>query len=230
MEKVWTAIGIGAALAVIILALAGVLVFSVHAATATQDQVLRVDATGKVLLRGTITAISGNAFTVQSWGGAWTVNVLPGAQVLPNLTGNDLAGFEVGDYLGAQGTVDQNAAWTIDATLVRDWTYRANMSAEQKQNRASASQTVKSGTPKNYAGVVGGLDGSSFTLALDGTSTVLVVEVAPDAQVTNRNWLFMPLAGVSDGDSVRVWGVNSSGTVAAKIVRDLSLPATSTVQ
>jgi hypothetical protein len=228
MKKFLMTVVGGMVLAAMTFAVVGALALTARAATAAQDTVLRVDATGKVLLRGTVSAMGAGTLTVKSWGGDWTVNVLSGAQILPDLTGNDLAGFQVGDYVGAQGTVDANSAWTVDATLVRDWTYKQTMAVQQKQNRAAASQSVKSGTPRNYAGTVSGMNSDSFTLTPEGTTTAFTVEVAADAQITNRNWLFMPLAGVTDGDSVRVWGVNSNGTIAAEIVRDLTLPATST--
>lgn len=217
-----------AVVAMALVILSGAVVLSVQAATAavSQDMVLRVDGTGKVLLRGTVTAISGGVFTVKSWGGEWIVDTDANTQALPNITGNDLANFQVGDYIGAQGMVRQDANWTMDAALVRDWTYRANMAAEQKQNRQAATQTIRSESPKNYAGVASGLSGDVFTLVM--ASGTLSVDVAPDAQIVNRNWILLPLASVTNGDAMRVWGVNASGTIMAKIVRDLSIPATST--
>jgi len=85
-----------------------------------QPMVLQVGPEGKVLLRGIVSAVGASSLTVKSWGGDWIVNVHSSARVLPeNAT---LSQFAVGDFVGAQGMVNQSALWTIDATLVRDWT------------------------------------------------------------------------------------------------------------
>lgn len=232
MKKILTAAAAGAMLAITAFAAVGVMVTVAGAATAAQDTVVRIDAKGVALVRGTISGMSADSLTVRSWGGDWTVNVLPGAQVLPNITGNDLANFQVGDYVGAQGTVRSDANWTVDAALVRDWTYRDVKAAEKKQNQQTASQTIKANTPKNYAGVASGVSNGAFSLAIASTTgtATLAVDVLDGAQVVNRNWIAMPVEAISNGDSVRVWGVNTGGTIGAQIVRDLSLPATSTAQ
>ena len=226
-KKIVGGIAGGFVLAVAAFVAVGMMTLAARAATsAAQDQVLRVDAAGKVLVRGTVSAITANTVTVKSWGGEWTANVGADTQILPNITGNDFAKFQVGDYVGVQGTVRQDAAWSIDATLVRDWTYRTVAAAEQKQNRASASQTMKTNAPKNYVGIAGAMSSGAFALTVG--DVVNSVEVAPDAEIVNRNWIAIPLEHIREGDTVRVWGVNASGTITAKIVRDVSIPATST--
>ena len=188
---------------------------------------MQVGPQGKVLMRGTIASVASGVITVNSWGGTWTVNVGSSAQVLPVAVGNDITQFKSGDFIGVQGTVSQSASWTIDATLVRDWTYRQAVSQERQQNMQSAKQTIQSGTPRNYVGSASNVSGSSFTLTVNGAADN--VNIASGAQVVNRNWLTIQPSAINNGDSVRVWGVNASGTITAQIVRDVSLPATSTV-
>ncbi|MDE2020812.1 MAG: hypothetical protein KGJ13_10795 [Patescibacteria group bacterium] len=194
-------------------------------ASQSQPMILQVGAAGKVLLRGTVASVSAGSLTVTSWGGAWTVNVGSGAEVLPVAAGNDLAQFKVGDYVGVQGTVSRSAIWTVDATLVRDWTYRQAVNQERQQNVQSIHATIKNGTPRNYVGVASNISGSSLTLTeADGTS--YTVDVALGAEVVNRNYITLPFSGIRNNDNVRVWGVNASGTITAQIVRDVSIPAT----
>ncbi len=195
--------------------------------SASEQSMLQVGSAGKVLMRGTIASITSGGLTVTSWGGTWTVNVGTGAQVLPTAANNDLTQFKVGDFVGVQGTVSQSANWTIDATLVRDWTYRAAVTQERQTNIQSAQGTIKSGTARNYVGVASNVSGSSFTLSATG-GTSYTVNVASGAEVVNRSYLTLPLASINSGDNVRVWGVNASGTITAQIVRDISIPATST--
>jgi hypothetical protein len=196
------------------------------AATSTINQtVVRIDNTGKALVRGTIESVAPGTITVKSWGGTWTADIAAGAQILPALANDDIFQFKPGDYVGVQGTVDANANWAIDATLVRDWTFDAMTSAEKKQNLTAAREAALA-TPKNYTGIASGVNGQSFTLTIRGVMNT--VNAASDAEVVNRNWLALPIGSIRDGDSIRVWGVNASGTISATIVRDTSLPATST--
>ncbi|MBU6500363.1 MAG: hypothetical protein KGJ89_00845 [Patescibacteria group bacterium] len=191
--------------------------------TPSQPMVFEAGPAGRVLLRGTIDSVSANLLTVKSWGGDWTVNVGSGAEVLPVAAGNDLTQFKTGDFVGVQGTVSQSANWTVDATLVRDWTYRQAVNQERQQNVQSIRQTIQSGTPRNFQGTAGAVSGSTFTLTVNGTP--YTVNVAANAQVVNRNWLTLSLASIQSGDTVRVWGTNASGTITAQIVRDVTIPA-----
>ena len=191
----------------------------------SQPMILQVGAAGKVLLRGTVASVSSGSLTVTSWGGAWTVNVGSGAEVLPVAAGNDLTQFKTGDYVGVQGTVSRSAIWTVDATLVRDWTYRQAVNQERQQNVQSIRATIKSGTPRNYVGVASNISGSSLTLT-ETNGTSYTVDVASGAEVVNRNYITLPFSGIQNNDNVRVWGVNASGTITAQIVRDISIPAT----
>lgn len=195
--------------------------------TPAEQMLLQVGTAGKVLMRGTIASEASGVLTVTSWGGTWTVNVGASAQVLPVAAGNDLSQFKTGDFVGVQGMVSQSANWTIDATLVRDWTYRQAVNQQRQQNVQSARTTIQSGTPKNYVGTASGVSASSFSLA-GANGTTYTVNVASGAEVVNRNWLTLPLASIQNGDNVRVWGVNASGTITAQIMRDTTLPATTT--
>ncbi|MBI2409703.1 hypothetical protein HYV30_01525 [Candidatus Kaiserbacteria bacterium] len=98
--------------------------------------IVSIDRTGSVLLRGiampmatsSATTATTSAFTVNSWGGMWTVRMSAGTQVLPAGLGNIIgpsglpAGITTGDFIGLIGTVAPGEPLTIDATLVRDWT------------------------------------------------------------------------------------------------------------
>ena len=198
------------------------------ASAATSEQpILQVGAAGKVLLRGTIASISAGVITVNSWGGSWTVDVASGASILPAAAGNDITQFKAGDFVGVQGTVSPSASWTISATLVRDWTYRAAVVQQQQQNVQAAHQVMQA-APRDYIGTASAVGASSFTLmAANGTS--YAVNVSSGAEIVNLNWATITLANIKSGDNVRVYGVNASGTVTASIVRDVTrMIATST--
>jgi hypothetical protein len=223
---------VGASFAAAAAVLATTLVASAQTATSTpgaashsQPMVLQIGPNGRALLRGTIASVNSGALTVNSWGGVWTVNVGSGAKVMPAVSGNDISQFKTGDFVGIEGTVSQGAAWTIDATLVRDWTDRAVVGQEVKQNVKEARQIQQASRPRNYIGTVSGVSAGSFTLTAGGTA--YTVNPTSGAEIVNRNWIAMPLSGIQTNDNVRVWGTEASGTISAAIVRDVSIPAAS---
>jgi Domain of unknown function (DUF5666) len=186
------------------------------------QNVLQVGSTGKATLRGTIVSTGGNSLMVKSWGGNWTVNVNTPTEILPAAFGRDLTQFKAGDFVGVQGMVSQTASLTIDATVVRDRTAEQMMSQQQQQNTQTERDMMKNKGPMNFQGMESNLNGSTFMLTASG-GVVYTVNVAPGAQVTNRAQLTIPLSSIRNGDTVRVWGTNASGTITAQIVRDLSL-------
>lgn len=190
--------------------------------TVTPKIVLDVNGNGRVLLRGTISNIGGNSLTVNGWGGPWTINVGSNTQILPPAAGNNLSRFKTGDFVGVQGTINQTSPWTIDATLVRDWTYRVAVNQERQSNIQSVRETMRSNKPRNFVGIASNMNGNTFTLTVNGAADN--VDVAANAQVVNRNWLTIPLTSFQNNDNVHVWGTIASGTINGLIVRDLSLP------
>ncbi len=192
------------------------------APSVSQKFVLQIGPKGEALLRGTIASVASGVLTVNSWGGVWTVNVPSSAEVVPAAVGKDVTKFGVGDFVGVSGIASQSAAWTIDAKVVRDWTYKKEVSQETKQNIDNARQTIKNGTPRNFVGVASNISTSSLTLTENGTA--YTVNTASNVEIVNRNWVKIQLSGINSGDTVRVWGVNTSGTISAQIIRDITLP------
>ncbi len=227
MRKLITVAGIAVGAAI----LATALIASAKTATTTttttpaasQPMILQVNKDGKALLRGTIASISNGVLTVNSWGGTWTVNVGSSAQILPASAGNDITQFKTGDFVGVEGTIAQGSLWTVNATLIRDWTYRTAVNTEVRQNVQEAKQIRNANRPRDYVGVASGVNGTSFTLTVGGTA--YTVDVASGAEVVNRTWIAMPISNIQANDNVRVWGVASSSTITAQIVRDVSIPA-----
>ena len=88
--------------------------------------VLEIASDGTALLRGTVTEVGTDTLTVESWGGLWTIRVNDDGTVIPTQNGtttpNDLGGFAVGDFVGAEGLIDGDAAMTINTSFVRNWT------------------------------------------------------------------------------------------------------------
>lgn len=198
--------------------------------TAKNPMVLQIGPAGHVLMRGTIQSVSSGSLTVKSWGGNWTVNLSSDTKIMP---GGDISKFSQGDFVGVQGKVSESGVWTIDASRIRDWTLRQTMVKEKKaaneerqDNIQSVREIMKSDTPRNFQGTVSATSASGFSLASGDNN--LTVNVAAGVKLLNRNWLPIAMADIQNGDTVRVWGVNASGTIAAQIVRDLSIPRTST--
>lgn len=198
---------------------------TVSSAPSRQPMVLQVGPAGKVLIRGDIVSTASGSLVLKSWGGNWTINIPSGSEILPAAAASDVTKFQAGDYVGVQGTVSTDAPWTINASVVRDWTMRQTAAAQQQQNRQSVKQLVASETPRVYVGTASNVAGSSLTLtAANGTS--YSVSIASDAKILNRNWLSTSVSSVANGDTVRVFGANASGTITASVVRDITIPTT----
>ena len=182
--------------------------------------VVNANAAGNVLLRGTIDSVGSGTLTVKSWGGDWTVNVPSSAEVLP---GGDMSKFSQGDFVGVSGMVSQSGNWTVDAKVVRDWTYRTTVNTEAKQNQQAVRQTMQSERPKVYVGTASAVTASSLTLTASN-GTAYTVDIASGAKLLNKSWLSLAVTDIQNGDTVRVFGVNANGTISATVVRDISLP------
>ncbi len=232
MKKILSVIGIAAGITAF-LAVTLVAAAQTTTATTTQPMLLQVNRAGKTLIRGTIASVASGTMTVNGWGGVWTVNIPTSAEILPVTVNKDVTQFKVGDFVGISGTMSQSAQWTIDANIVRDWTYRQVVSQEQKQNAQTARATMKNGTPRDYVGTASNVNTDTFTLTT-ANGTTYTVNVASGAEVVSRGWATLPFSSITDGNNIRVWGVNASGTITAHIVRDVTLPvttkATSTAQ
>jgi hypothetical protein len=164
---------------------------------------------------------------VKSWGGKWTVRVGANTQILPKITGgtSDLSGFKVGDFVGVQGKTVDSPDWTIDATLVRNWTERQAVKETRKEVRQIEKQGRTKGVGSNFEGTAGTVSADSFTITLpDGK--VYTVKVSADAKVVNRNFVKMNLSDIQSGDRVRFFGTidTTALTGNASVVRDVSVP------
>jgi len=187
----------------------------------SQPMVVEIGQKGNVLLRGTVDSVGSGSLTVKSWGGDWTVNVPSSASVLPATAGG-ISGFQTGDFVGVQGAISESGNWAVDATLVRDWTVAKTTAQQETQNQQATRQTMKSETPKIYQGTVSAMSDSSFTLTpVNGTA--YTVNIATGAKILNKKWASIAAASIQNGNTVRVFGTNASGTIAATVVRDTSL-------
>ncbi|HWB34077.1 MAG TPA: hypothetical protein VG753_02045 [Candidatus Paceibacterota bacterium] len=85
--------------------------------------VVQVAADGSALVRGTVAAVGTNSATINTWGGVWVIQISGASTVIPPYaTSGTLAGLRVGDFVGAEGYVEQSAPNLLDASIVRDWT------------------------------------------------------------------------------------------------------------
>ena len=183
--------------------------------------VLHVGVNGNVLLRGTVSSVSAGWLTVKSWGGDWTVNVPSSAQVFPS--GTALTSFQQGDFVGVIGSIDSSAGFTVDATIVRDWTARTAMK-QQIQANVQQARTLMSNRPRVTQGTLSNFDAANATFTLTtAAGTAYSVTLNSGAETIGRNWATISLSQANNGDTVRVYGTVSSSTIAASVFRDVSV-------
>jgi len=192
-----------------------------------QPVVVQIGPEGRTLLRGTVDSVGTNSLVVKSWGGKWTVRVGANTLILPKITGgiSDLSGFKAGDFVGVQGKTADSPDWTIDATLVRNWTERQAVRETIKDINQIKKKGRIEGVGKNFEGTAGTVSADSFVITLpDGKS--YTVKVSADTKVVNKNFLKMNLSDIQSGDRVRFFGTidTTALTGNASVVRDVSVP------
>ncbi len=186
-----------------------------------QQMVLQVGAAGRVLLRGTIDSVSATSITVKSWGGDWTVNVPTTASVLPQ--GVVLSEFKTGDFVGVQGTVNSSANWTVDATLVRDWTARQVLTQQIKANTQAVQQAM-AGAPRTIQGALSNWNATAQTFTLTTTNgTAYSVSLTASPILLTNNRATLSFSQVNNGDTVRVYGTVAGSAITASIFRDVTV-------
>ncbi len=185
------------------------------AVLANQKMVLEIGPGGRTLIRGTVSAVNNASITVKSWGGDWAVVVASDTKLMP---GSDMSQFQVGDFIGAQGTVSTTAAWTINANLVRNWTGRQTIN----DNKQEIKGIIKEISAKNWEGiVVGDINGDgSFKLNVNGTT--YDIKMATGAKVVDKNYMTLSPSQIKAGDTVRVYGPAVDTTITASVVRNTS--------
>lgn len=186
-----------------------------------KPMVVEIGPGGRALLRGTLNSVASTSLTVKTWGGVWTVNISSNTEILPHSASNDISRFSVGDFVGVSGQASENSL-TIDAAIVRDWTYKETVKIEKKENKEEIKKLMKSSMPRNWQGTAGSIGSSTLMLTIEGE--LFTVNLTADAKVVNRNWLNISLSDVLAGDTVRVWGPSASSTITASVLRDISIP------
>lgn len=86
--------------------------------TAPMPMIVDIDRDGTALVRGVVQSVGTTSLSIGSWGGTWTIRIAPDSVVTPSR----LAGFMPGDFVGAFGVVSAAEAFTINASVVRNWT------------------------------------------------------------------------------------------------------------
>lgn len=192
---------------------------------------LEIGPAGRTLMRGHIDSVTADSLKIRTWGGVWTVRVLPGAEITPRVGIQlfDLNRFQPGDYVGISGTIVRDLPLTIDARVIRNWTEKREIALEKKQNHEFLKRLIKddrisdSLTGRVFEGTVGSISGTSFTLSDRGVATT--VETNGETRFVDRNYLTMTFGNIAVGDRIRIYGdVTSSSTILARIVRNTSLP------
>lgn len=116
---------------------------------------VQINPAGRAQLSGTLAAVQTSSFTINSWGGVWTVNVSPDTKLGRRFGGkSSLSEFAAGDSVMINGAVNQSAAWTVDAKNVQ------NLSIQTRN--------------ANFYGTLSNLNGNSFSLATKERGSVNV--------------------------------------------------------
>ncbi len=94
------------------------------AGSTSAPMIILIDSSGNILIRGTVVSAGTRSLTISSWGGTWTIRTLSGGMVFSSSQNEfgDMSALRVGDFLGAIGTVASDQMFSVDASIVRNWT------------------------------------------------------------------------------------------------------------
>lgn len=223
---------------------------------AAAPQVVEIGTDGSVLLRGTAqvmtgtTTAQGTALLISSWGGLWTVRVSSATDVAAG-PADSIASISPGDFVGVIGTISASDDWTIDATVVRDWTttpigasaatssasgatgtqpYGSGIvgdavSSAPASSSATSTHSGQQAAETLYTGTVSDastLGSGSIILAGDDGATY-TVSFADGAAIWDNTRTDMPASNIAEGDTIRLNGtIQPDGTIMADVVRDMS--------
>lgn len=85
--------------------------------------IVQIDSTGGALVRGIVLSVTPNMLAIRSWGGIWMIRSNSGSTVIPaGGSAGDFGTISAGDFVGVDGELATDQIYTIDASLVRDWT------------------------------------------------------------------------------------------------------------
>lgn len=191
-------------------------------ASGARKNVVEIGPAGRALLRGTLKSKATSTIVVTSWGGDWTVRLSSDTKIQPKVTDTSLASFEVGDFVGVNGVVATGQAWTIDASLIRNWTERREAQMNHKEIEKQKKEDRKDGIGRNFDGSVTAV--ASSTISMNVGTEPHTVNYGSGTLFVNRNFAKITSNDVRTGDKLVVWGTRASSTITATIVRDLSIP------
>lgn len=158
---------------------------------------VQINAAGHAQLNGSVAAIQDNSFTVNSWGGVWTVNT-GSAKLLRRFGGSSmLSEFAAGDFVMVTGKVNQSP-WTIDASIVRNVSIQARNAA--------------------FSGTVSNVNGNSFAFTTKARGNVNVT-LNTDAKivVNGQSGSVSGIANSMIGTISGVWDRSRSTVLASKV-------------
>lgn len=165
---------------------------------ASSTMEVSINKSGHAKLVGTLSAVSGSTLTINSYGGAWTIDTSKAKLIRRFGAASSVAEFQIGDLVTINGEIS-TGAWTITAKEVRDESIKARNS--------------------NPIGVLSNLNTVAGTFTLTNKAgKVFQISTASSTPIRlNSKSGPATLTDLSNGMTVQVWGVENTGqsTIAA---------------
>lgn len=174
-------VGAGAAIAVLV---AGVAFAAAQAVPPMMS--VGFDQSGNGFLTGSIASVGSSSITVNTWGGAWLIDIDPSTQLTEHYGHPaQLGDFQVGDNVRVDGSVAAGNPAVVEAVKVHDLTLQYAF-----------------GT---FHGTITAMNGSSSLTFQSVERGAITVFVAPMANIT-VNGASSTYAGLTVGAKGTIWG------------------------
>lgn len=194
--------------------------------------IVQAGGSGNILIRGTVKSVGSNMVSISSWGGTWSIRTNSESVVLAGASaGGDVSSINLGDFVGASGTVASDQSYTIDASLLRDWTTNPSVGVStgtggigtsSPNQLPGASLTPTTSVRALYIGTVSNIETDSFTLT-DNSGNSYTVNTDAGTTLWDMNGNTISFSDISSGDRIRLNGTLQGKVIFATVVRDTSI-------
>ncbi len=173
---------------------------------------IQIAITGKAHLEGTVQSIGANSFTVNTWGGVWTITTSTSTKYTHK---SSIASIRIGDQVKVQGTISPTATNTVIAKQV-----------DNKTNKKNATSPVvgTTTTPVLGLGVVSSTGTSTLVVTRNNSTSTINILTSSSTVFLNKLLVPITFSQILTGHAVAVSGTTTAtSTISATVIQDLSI-------
>lgn len=104
---------------------------------------VEIGPSGEANIVGSVTAVSGNSLSIQSWGGTWNVAVATDTVVAGIGVKGDISQIKVGDVISVHGKMSLGSSLVLRAKVIKDFSLNKALSGAKKEVKDEIKKELK---------------------------------------------------------------------------------------